>query len=214
MKIVGGKKEGGVFVGNTYDKYGSKNLIVKKIMAGFESALLEFVHIASPKSINEIGCGEGYWVLRWLEQGLLARGSDFSSHAINLARENAIAKGLPSSLFEVKSIYDLDSCRDTAELIVCCEVLEHLEDPDAALAALQEIVENYLIVSVPREPIWCAMNLFRGRYIRQLGNTPGHIQHWSRESFIRLVSKYFDVVEIRTPIPWTMLLLQSRTKES
>jgi 2-polyprenyl-3-methyl-5-hydroxy-6-metoxy-1,4-benzoquinol methylase len=210
VKITGGVTENGIVVGNAYDKYGSQNPIVKWMMSGFESAVSEIVEMASPAAIHEIGCGEGYWVLRWLEQGRAARGCDFSSHAIELARENAVERKFPESIFEVRSIYDLESGRDSADLIVCCEVLEHLEDPEAGLRALQRVVERHLVISVPREPLWCALNLVRGKYIADWGNTPGHIQHWSKDGFVQLVSKYFDVLEVRSPLPWTMLLAQVR----
>ncbi|MES2537748.1 MAG: class I SAM-dependent methyltransferase [Pseudomonadota bacterium] len=210
MKISGGAEENGVVTGNVYDKYGSRNPIVKWMMFGFESALSDFVAQASPYSIHEIGCGEGYWVLRWNEQGMSARGCDFSKNVIELARENSIARGLPPSIFESRSIYDLDADQDSADLVVCCEVLEHLEDPEAGLQALKRIASQHLIISVPREPLWCALNLARGKYITRLGNTPGHLQHWSKRGFISLVSKYFDIVETKSPLPWTMLLCRQR----
>lgn len=211
VKISGGAKENGIVFGNAYDKYGSHNPVVKWIMGKFESALSELVAKASPTAIYEIGCGEGYWVLRWNEQGFQAKGCDFSSRVVELARENALEHGLSPSLFETRSIYDLAASRDSADLVVCCEVLEHLEHPEAGLQALQRIVGRHLIVSVPNEPLWCVLNLSRGKYITQWGNTPGHIQHWSKDSFIRLVSKYFDVIEVRSPLPWTMLLCQPRS---
>ncbi|AMP03321.1 methyltransferase -containing domain protein [Collimonas pratensis] len=43
-----------------------------------------------------------------------------------------------------------------------------------------------------------------------MGNTPGHINHWSTRGFIQLISKYFDVIEVKSPLPWTMLLCQPR----
>jgi 2-polyprenyl-3-methyl-5-hydroxy-6-metoxy-1,4-benzoquinol methylase len=175
------------------------------MMKGFGSALFDFVSMAAPESIHKIGCGEGYWVLRWCEQGLSARGCDFSKEVIEIAQENAINRGLLTPLFESRSIYDLDADHDGADLVVCCEVLEHLEDPEAGLQALQRITKRHLIVSVPREPLWCALNLIRGKYIKHLGNTPGHIQHWSRDEFKKLVSRYFEIIEIRSPLPWTML---------
>ena len=210
VKISGGAKENGIVVGNTYDKYGSRNPIVKWMMKGFESALSDLVVKAAPHAIHEVGCGEGYWVLRWNEQGMAARGCDFSTQVIELARGNAVGRGLSPSLFEPRSIYDLDTGLDSADLVVCCEVLEHLEDPDAGLLALQRVVDRHLIVSVPKEPLWCALNLARGNYIGHWGNTPGHIQHWSKGGFIRLVSKYFDVIEVKSPLPWTMLLCKPR----
>lgn len=210
IKIAGGTKEDGVVVGNIYDKYGSRNPIVKWMMNGFESSLSDLVTKASPQSIHEIGCGEGYWVLRWNEQGLPARGCDFSKQVIEIARENAANRGLSHSIFESRSIYDLDARQDNADLVVCCEVLEHLENPEAGLQALQRITNRHLIVSVPLEPLWCALNLARGKYITRWGNTPGHIQHWSKSGFVRLVSKYFEVDEVRSPFPWTMILCRPR----
>jgi 2-polyprenyl-3-methyl-5-hydroxy-6-metoxy-1,4-benzoquinol methylase len=210
VKITGGVTENGIVVGNAYDKYGSSNPIVKRIMAGFESSVSSLIDKVSPTSIHEIGCGEGYWVLRWIKQGLVARGCDFSEHAISLARENAADQKLPPSLFEARSIYDLESGLDSADLVVCCEVLEHLDNPEAGLQALQRVADRYLIVSVPREPLWCVLNLARGKYIGDWGNTPGHLQHWSKGDFVRLVSQYFDVIEVKTPVPWTMLLARPR----
>jgi 2-polyprenyl-3-methyl-5-hydroxy-6-metoxy-1,4-benzoquinol methylase len=210
IKIAGGASEDGVVIGNAFDKYGSRNPIVKWMMNGFESALSDLVAKASPASVHEIGCGEGYWVLHWNAQGIPARGCDFSHAVIDLARENAANQGLPASLFEARSIYDLDAHQDGADLVVCCEVLEHLEDPEAGLRALQRVTKGHLIVSVPREPLWCVLNLARGKYIPRWGNTPGHLQHWSKQGFTRLVSKYFEVIESRSPLPWTMLLCRPR----
>lgn len=211
IKVAGGVRENGVVVGNAYDKYGSRNWLVKRIMAGFELALSGLVERAAPKSIHEIGCGEGYWVLRWLEEGRQARGCDFSSHVIDLARQNADARALDSErVFDVRSIYDLQSAEDSADMVVCCEVLEHLEDPDAGMRALQRVVTGHLILSVPREPLWCVLNLARGKYISSLGNTPGHLQHWSARGFVRWVEQYFEVIEVRSPLPWTMLLCRPR----
>lgn len=210
MKISGGIKEDGIVVGNAYDKYGSKNPVVKKIMRGFHQSLEELVAIAAPKTIHEIGCGEGYWIIEWNRKGIEARGSDFSSQVIQLAQENALENGFSPNLLKQLSIYDASPKNDSADLIVCCEVLEHLEDPNKGLIALQGIVENYVILSVPREPIWCALNMIRGKYLSRFGNTPGHIQHWSRSGFIRLVSNYFKVIEVMSPFPWTMLLAKRK----
>lgn len=211
IKISGGIKENGIVVGNAYDKYGSSNPIVKWMMQGFESTLSNLVAKAAPHEIHEIGCGEGYWVLRWNEQGMVTRGCDFSTQVIELARENAIGRGLSPLLFEARNIYDLEAARDSADLVVCCEVLEHLEDPGAGLEALQRVVGRHLIVSVPKEPLWCALNLARGKYIAHWGNTPGHIQQWSKGGFVKLVSQYFDVIEVHSPLPWTMLLCKPRS---
>lgn len=206
MKISGGMCEDGVVVGNTYDKYASRNPIARWLMNGFSKSLSALVQKATPRDIHEIGCGEGYWTLGWRRQGIDARGSDFSEKVIALAQDNARSSGLLPNIFTQRSIYDIQADEDEADLIVCCEVLEHLEDPRSGLMALQRVTSNHIVLSVPREPIWCAMNMARGKYWASLGNTPGHIQHWSSDGFIGLVEEYFEVLEVRKPLPWTMLL--------
>lgn len=207
MKVAGGISESGIIVGNTYDKYNSANLLVRKMMKGFEKSLDDLVQKVQPSAIHEVGCGEGFLVLKWNQEKIAARGTDFSSQVIGIARENARKSGFSEDIFQVKSIYDL-SKEDKADLVVCCEVLEHLEHPEAGLQILQSVVERYLILSVPHEPLWCILNMVRGKYLKYLGNTPGHIQRWSRNSIVHLVSRYFQVLEVKTPLPWIMLLCQ------
>jgi len=96
MKIAEGLRENGIVVGNAYDKYGSSNPIERWLVNGFASALTELVDRVKPASIYEIGCGEGYWTLQWLEQGIDASGSDFSEKIIKLAREmHRVGASLP-----------------------------------------------------------------------------------------------------------------------
>ncbi|MEX0450042.1 class I SAM-dependent methyltransferase [Spiribacter sp. 221] len=211
MRIAGGKEEEGVVIGNTYDKYGSKNFLVRRIMRGFDDSLTQLVEKADPKSIHEVGCGEGYWSTRWAREGYPVRGTDFSHAVIDMAREHAGAKGLDQEIFTVRSIYDLVPQEDGADLLVCCEVLEHLEEPERALEVLEQVVRNRIILSVPREPLWRALNVARGHYLADMGNTPGHLQHWSKKSFLNFVSSRFEIEEVRSPLPWTMILARKRT---
>jgi len=204
--IAGGLKENGIVIGNTFDKYNSGNPIIQKLMKGYETSLNELVSIANPLSIHEVGCGEGYWSLKWLESGIQTVGSDFSEIIIELAQKNAVDRNLSPSNFTVRDIYELKENGDTANLVVCCNVLEHLEYPMEALQVLRRISNPYLIICVPKEPVWRFLNVIRGKYLFSLGNTPGHIQHWSERGIINLVSEYFNIVKVNTPFPWTMIL--------
>lgn len=205
LEVSEGMIEDGIVVGNNYDKYASNNPIVKWMMAGFHSAIDEIIARATPKTIHEVGCGEGYWTIECHEQGFAVRGSDFSSKVIDVARKNCLNAGIDDDVFSIKSIYELDPEMDSADLIVCCEVLEHLDDPKAALESLKKLICNDIIISVPREPIWRVLNFIRMKYVSDFGNTPGHIQHWSKSSFERLISEHFDIVQTLTPFPWVML---------
>ena len=57
----------GTVTGNTYDKYGSTNPVVRRLMAGFERTLDELWEKASPATILDVGCGEGVLTHRWAQ---------------------------------------------------------------------------------------------------------------------------------------------------
>ena len=158
----------------------------------------------APRTVHEVGCGEGR-LSRQLHArlGIPIRASDFSS---TLVAENQ-TRAESGVDYVARSIYDLEPASDRADLIVCCEVLEHLERPEDALAALRAVSAAAYIFSVPREPLWRVLNLARGQYLGALGNTPGHLQHWSRRAFVRfLKAGSFKVTACRQPLPWTMVL--------
>ena len=172
MRISGGRTEDGIVFGNTFDKYGSANPVVHRIMRGFAGRLQGYVERAAPASIHEVGCGEGYWTLRWAQRGVPCRGTDFSESVIDYARANARGAGRDPGMFAVRSVYELSKPEDRADLVVCCEVLEHLQDPRAALARLEAVAGRHLILSVPREPLWRALNVVRGGVPARSGEHP------------------------------------------
>lgn len=194
--------------GNSYDKYGTRNPIARYLMGGFLEAFDELSGKTAANTVFEAGCGEGHLSLRLARRGYRVRGSDLSTEIVNTAQSNARREGLDAP-FTARSIYDLDES-DSADLVVCCEVLEHLDKPDAALRVLTRIARPWLLVSVPREPLWRALNILRGSYLTDWGNTPGHLQHWSTPSFLSFLSGAIDVVEVRRPFPWTMALCRTR----
>jgi 2-polyprenyl-3-methyl-5-hydroxy-6-metoxy-1,4-benzoquinol methylase len=195
--------------GNHYPKYTTRNPLARRLVDGFMAALADLAERSGAKQVHEVGCGEGFLSTMLAQNGLAVRGSDISPSAVALARQRVAALGLPVT-FRVADLHDLTRPDDGAELVVCCEVLEHLVDPARALALLARLAQPHLIVSVPREPLWRMLNLARGRYWAALGNTPGHLQHWSAHRFLGLLHDYVEVREVRTPLPWTMALCRRR----
>jgi 2-polyprenyl-3-methyl-5-hydroxy-6-metoxy-1,4-benzoquinol methylase len=195
-------KENGVIAGNIYDKYTSKNPIEKYLMQRFIRNILDLIEFTACQEIHEVGCGEGHLSGIIKENtDIKIKASDFSENIIKTAVEN-----YPTVDFQVRDIYKLYPVKDSACLIICSEVLEHIKNPVKALEILSTLNKKYILITVPREPIWRAMNIARGKYIANFGNTPGHINHWSKRGFIKLVSYYFGIVDMRTPFPWTILL--------
>ena len=96
------------------------------------------------------------------------------------------------------------------DLAAAVEVLEHLHEPERALAELTRVARRHILVSVPREPIWRAANLTRGAHVRSLGSTPGHVNRWSPGAFASLVERFGTIEAARSPFPWTVLLVRLR----
>lgn len=202
--------EDGVVAGNYEDKYNAKNPIARYLMDNFLRCFDGLLAASGAQNVHEVGCGEGELARRMARRGLRVRASDFSCQIVEEARRATVAAGLEVT-FEACSIYELDPEAGGARLVVACEVLEHLERPRDALAKLAQLAHPYLLLSVPREPLWRVLNIARGKYISDLGNTPGHLQHWSRRAFLDFLREHLDIVETRAPVPWTMALCKRRT---
>jgi 2-polyprenyl-3-methyl-5-hydroxy-6-metoxy-1,4-benzoquinol methylase len=191
--------------GNAYDKYATRNPIERRMVGGFIESVRDLVSRTGARNAHELGCGEGELSLALARDGLDIRGSDVSAEVIEEARRRASAAGLDVA-YRAVPIEALEPATDGAELIVCCEVLEHLPDPVAGLEKIASLASPWLIVSVPREPLWRALNLARFKYVSDLGNTPGHLNHWSRRRFEEFVDERVEIIQTRRPLPWTMLL--------
>ena len=196
----------GIVTGNTYDKYGSSNPVVKRLMAGFERQLEDLFAKADPDSVLDVGCGEGVLVQRWAMLRPDARivGIDLEEPSIQAGWAEHAA---PNLEYRVMGAEKLPFSNGEFELSSAIEVLEHVPDPEHTVAEMARCASRHLLVSVPREPLWRMLNLARGAYLADLGNTPGHLNHWSRRAFVGLLSRHGRVAEVRSPFPWTMLLV-------
>jgi 2-polyprenyl-3-methyl-5-hydroxy-6-metoxy-1,4-benzoquinol methylase len=197
----------GTVTGNTYDKYGSTNPVVRRLMAGFERTLDELFVRAAPQSLLDVGCGEAILTYKWAERLAPRRvvGIDLADPAIQAEWEKRRAANLDYRVMKAENLPFGDGEFDVATAI---EVLEHVPDPAHTVAEMARVASGHLLVSVPREPLWRALNVARGAYLKDLGNTPGHVNHWSKRSFVKLLAEHGEVVEARSPFPWTMLLVQ------
>jgi 2-polyprenyl-3-methyl-5-hydroxy-6-metoxy-1,4-benzoquinol methylase len=195
--------------GNTYDKYGSTNPVVRRLMARFERDMDELLDVAGPRSLLDVGCGEGVLTERWaraIEGRVVGIDLDDPKLRVEWARRSR-----PNLEFRTGLGDSLPYADGEFEAATAMEVLEHVPDPDAVLAEMARVASHWLLLSVPREPIWRALNMARGAYLRDLGNTPGHLNHWSKRTFARLLGRYGETVELRSPFPWTMALVRLRT---
>lgn len=188
---------------DNYRKYIAKNPIQHLLIERFLRTVIREARILRPKTILEAGCGEGFILDRLYKAGVGEKriGIDFSDDAIELAK-----KERPHLDVRKGDIYNIPFKDNSFDLVICCEVLEHLEQPEKALAELERVTKNYVILSVPNEPVFKLANFLRGKNILRLGNDREHVNHWSGDSFEKFVGDKFNVFTRRQPFPWTLLV--------
>lgn len=185
--------------GNYYDKFSATNPLVRWMMQGFKDALLHFTQQISFNSMLEIGCGEGY-----IQQLLTPAQSLATDIDLPIVRD-AKAR-YPHAHYVVADGTQMPLPSASFDLVIAIEVLEHVPHPVRLLQEAKRLSQGYCIFSVPREPLWRVLNMTRGRYWRDLGNTPGHINHWSGRSFQRFIQQELTILDVQHPLPWTMIL--------
>jgi 2-polyprenyl-3-methyl-5-hydroxy-6-metoxy-1,4-benzoquinol methylase len=193
--------------GNTLDKYGSTNPVVRRLMHGFERTLAELFAQAAPASVLDVGCGEGVLTHQWAQQLGERRivGIDLDDEKLKAEWQT---RQRPNLEYRTMLAENMPFAEGEFDMACAIEVLEHVPDPAHTVAEMARVARRHLLVSVPREPLWRMLNMARGAYLADLGNTPGHVNHWSKRSFVRLLSQHGEVVEQRSPFPWTMLLVR------
>lgn len=199
-----------IITGNYFDKYNTQNFIYKKLMSNFFSIFLHLINSTEEKNIKflEVGCGEGELakILHDQLNNIYYHGFDIDKNIINQAKENN-----PKGKFTVASAYDMSFIYNQEyDIVIASEVLEHLDNPHKAMIEIQKLKAKYFLFSVPREPIWRILNMARFKYLLSLGNTPGHLKNWSKRGFKKFVSEYFNIIETKSPLPWTVVLCQNK----
>jgi len=200
------KKEEPFIYGNLYDKYSSQNKLEKLIVKRFLKNLKNIIASLDTRNLLDIGCGEGF-ITDFIYKSVRCpvTGVDIGDKILKKARHD-----YPEIFFIKGSAYKLPFKNKSFELITAIEILEHLDRPEKALKEFKRVSKKWLIASVPQEPLWRMLNMAKFKYLTRLGNTPGHIQHWTTRSFSRLISKYFKIIKVTVTIPWIIILCDTR----
>jgi 2-polyprenyl-3-methyl-5-hydroxy-6-metoxy-1,4-benzoquinol methylase len=114
------------------------------------AACAAVVPAAGPLRVMDVGCGTGHAlaaVVRWLPgRTLMLHGLDFSAVAVGRARAL-----LPGGVFVAADLYDTPLPGGAYDLVLCLETLEHVADPELALAKLLYLCApgGHVVLTVP-----------------------------------------------------------------
>ena len=185
-------------------KYRSKNPAQRALIRRFVTQVHRFFDASEPLSaVLEVGCGEGFLLGALSDQHVDKRfvGVDLNQDDLDLLR---------SKFGRIEthqgSAYDLGFLEGPFDLVMCCEVMEHLEDTDRALEQIVSLGPKRVIITVPHEPWFQLSNLARGKNVARLGNDVGHLNHWGRAGLRSLLEPRFEVIELVGSFPWLLAL--------
>jgi 2-polyprenyl-3-methyl-5-hydroxy-6-metoxy-1,4-benzoquinol methylase len=192
-------------VTSNYLKHKSNSFLQRKLLENFNKALLEEVRGLHPYSILDVGCGEGFTleILRKAGVGKKLEGVDYLDSAIKMGK-----KEHPHLTLKQGTIYDLNYQDESFDVVICTEVLEHLDDPEKGLDELVRVAKKYCVLSVPNEPLFMLGNFLRGKNLTRLGNDIEHINHWTFWQFKQFVAKKLKLKKVRYPLPWTLIIAE------
>lgn len=191
---------------SNYQKHTTKNPVGKLFLNNFLNSVVKTIRPLNIDSVLDVGCGEGFTLARLQKEKI---GKEFEGIEYD---ENAIALGkklYPRLKITKGDIYKLPFKDDSFDLVVCTEVLEHLDNPRKAYKELIRVSKKYILLSVPNEPFFTWQRIARFQNIFHLGAHPEHIQHWTVRSFTKFVKvRGVKLITRKFPIPWTMVVLK------
>jgi len=184
-------------------KYLSPNPLVKLIVGKFLRDVNMMAQYAKCATVLDVGCGEGF-ISRYLKahnKNMFIQGLDISQRALQVAKYFD-----PHSDLLRASVYNIPCKDESFDIAVCCELLEHLIDPERAVLEAKRVSKRFVILSVPRDPYFRAANVLRLKYLRRLGSPPVHIWNWTEKRFLRLLRKHFKEYCARASTLWIVAL--------
>ncbi len=189
-----------------YDKFQTKNPIVRKLIDKFYGTITDLAAIQPGETILDAGCGEGETFERLRVEGSCATGLDINPDSLNFAQ-----KRHKEALFCSGSLYHLPFEDNQFDKVFCLEVLEHLQYPERAIAELNRVTKKDIFLSVPHEPWFILGSLARGKYLSNFGNHPEHINHWRVGTFRNFLQTRIRVRSIQSSLPWIIAHCEKRS---
>jgi ubiquinone/menaquinone biosynthesis C-methylase UbiE len=190
-------------------EYESQNPISNYLYSNFytkiDSILINYTQ--NSNRLLEVGCGAAesslriYKALVALDKETTFEASEYDVRYV----EKINSLNFPFKVIN-ENVYQLKRKENEFDMIFLLEVLEHLEFPVDAIKELFRVSSKYVVISVPNEPIWRFANMARLQYLKDLGNTPGHINHFNENKLTKLIAPYGKVVKVFKPFPWLIIL--------
>ena len=188
-------------------KYMRSNRTVQRRVMRFFDRVGQAIDGLDFDNALDVGCGEGV-LLHCTAQRFTGKrvvGIDIDPADIAKARRNA-----PFADTFVADATALPFADRAFDLVMSCEMLEHLEEPAPALAEIARVTRKVCLLTVPDGPLWRLGNLMRLEYLGTWGRFPAHLNEWGRWRFARFVRTQFEIIGPVNSFPWIGLICRPK----
>jgi 2-polyprenyl-3-methyl-5-hydroxy-6-metoxy-1,4-benzoquinol methylase len=140
------------------------------------------------KRVLDAGCGEGYGSARLAETATEVLGVDYSPAAVAHAHAKYVRPNLRYQVMDLRNL----TVDGPFDVITCFEVLEHLDDHEAFLGSLAQLLaaEGTLVLSTPN----------KGYYQGEADNEY-HVRETTPAELRRMLGAHFSEVELLGQVP-------------
>ncbi len=92
------------------------------------------------KNVLDVGCGGGYLAEEFARDGYRVTGIDPSTKTVGAARRHAVESGLEIR-YEVGRGEEIPFADATFDIVACCDVLEHVDDPREVIEEVSRLLK-------------------------------------------------------------------------
>jgi 2-polyprenyl-3-methyl-5-hydroxy-6-metoxy-1,4-benzoquinol methylase len=141
------------------------------------------------KKILDLGCGDGALTFLLAEQGAIITGVDNEELGIKFAQENLASQDRKHNLrydFVLGSAYELPFPEESFDLVVSCEVIEHLQYPEKMLMEARRVLRagGKLVLSTPHR-------------LSEIPADSNHVREFFPKELEKIMAEYFSAVQLK-----------------
>jgi len=135
---------------------------------------LQYLERAAPlagRSVVDVGCGGGILSEAMARRGARVLGIDLARPVLDVAELHALQSGIAVEYREIAAESLAEEHSGEFDLATCMEMLEHVPDPAAALAALGKLVRpggDIVVSTLNRHPRAFAVAILGAEYIARV----------------------------------------------
>jgi SAM-dependent methyltransferase len=177
-----------------------KNPLAGFLMKKYFEKLNELINSIEYTNSIDLGSGKGY-VTNYI--GKIKNNYPIALD-IDKTRTNSIKEKYPFIKTVNADATNIPFEDKSFDLVISTQTIEHLtkNETKKILKEIKRVGKKHSILTVPNCPYWNLKNIARGKYLSRLGNTPNHLQQWTRKSFERLLLENFEDVKVDHVYCW------------